>query len=113
MLGTLYLFTLIGLVVKLVGDLLYVVVDPRVQFSCGAPDDAAPPQRGPIAVAAPAHLAPLPAQRAWRASSDRWLLALVFVMLLASSLFAELLSATTGRWSRATRASCSSRSCSN
>lgn len=31
-LGTLYLFTLIGLVVKLVSDLMYVVVDPRVQF---------------------------------------------------------------------------------
>ena len=32
-LGSLYLFTLIGLVVKLVSDLLYVVVDPRVQFA--------------------------------------------------------------------------------
>ena len=32
-LGALYLFTLIGLVVKLISDLLYVVVDPRVQFS--------------------------------------------------------------------------------
>ncbi len=32
-LGSLYLFTLIGLVVKLIADLLYVVVDPRVQFS--------------------------------------------------------------------------------
>jgi microcin C transport system permease protein len=31
-LGALYLFTLIGLVVKLVSDLLYVWVDPRVQF---------------------------------------------------------------------------------
>ena len=31
-LGTLYFFTLIGLVVKLIGDLMYVVVDPRVQF---------------------------------------------------------------------------------
>jgi microcin C transport system permease protein len=31
-LGSLYLFTLIGLVVKLVSDLLYVLVDPRVQF---------------------------------------------------------------------------------
>ena len=31
-LGTLYLFTLIGLVVKLLSDLMYVVVDPRVQF---------------------------------------------------------------------------------
>jgi len=35
-LGTLYFFTLIGLVVKLVGDLLYVVVDPRVQFTAVA-----------------------------------------------------------------------------
>ena len=32
-LGSLYLFTLIGLVVKLISDLMYVVVDPRVQFS--------------------------------------------------------------------------------
>jgi microcin C transport system permease protein len=31
-LGSLYLFTLIGLGVKLVSDLLYVVIDPRVQF---------------------------------------------------------------------------------
>jgi len=31
-LGSLYFFTLIGLAVKLVADLLYVVVDPRVQF---------------------------------------------------------------------------------
>ena len=31
-LGSLYLFTLIGLGVKLVSDVLYVVVDPRVQF---------------------------------------------------------------------------------
>ena len=31
-LGSLYFFTLIGLVVKLVSDLLYRVVDPRLQF---------------------------------------------------------------------------------
>jgi len=31
-LGSLYLFTLIGLAVKLIADLLYVIVDPRVQF---------------------------------------------------------------------------------
>ena len=31
-LGSLYLFTLLGLVVKLVSDMLYTVVDPRVQF---------------------------------------------------------------------------------
>ena len=32
-LGSLYLFTLLGLVVKLVSDILYTVVDPRVQFA--------------------------------------------------------------------------------
>jgi microcin C transport system permease protein len=32
-LGTLFFFTLIALVVKLVTDLLYVLVDPRVQFA--------------------------------------------------------------------------------
>ncbi len=32
-LGTLYFFTLIALVIKLVSDLLYTVVDPRVQFA--------------------------------------------------------------------------------
>ena len=31
-LGTLYLFTLLGLVIKLVGDLAYVLVDPRIKF---------------------------------------------------------------------------------
>ncbi len=35
-LGSLYLFTLIALVVKLVSDLLYVWVDPRVQFTAVA-----------------------------------------------------------------------------
>ncbi len=35
-LGTLYLFTLIGLVVKLVSDVLYVLIDPRVQFGSAA-----------------------------------------------------------------------------
>ena len=35
-LGTLYFFTLIALFVKLVGDLLYVVVDRRVQFTAVA-----------------------------------------------------------------------------
>jgi microcin C transport system permease protein len=31
-LGTLYLFTLLGLVAKLVTDLCYVLIDPRIQF---------------------------------------------------------------------------------
>jgi peptide/nickel transport system permease protein/microcin C transport system permease protein len=32
-LGTLYLFTLIGLFTKLAGDIAYVLVDPRIRFS--------------------------------------------------------------------------------
>ncbi len=35
-LGSIYLFTLIGLLIKLVSDLLYVLVDPRVQFGKAA-----------------------------------------------------------------------------
>ncbi len=35
-LGSLYVFTLIGLVVKLLSDLLYVAVDPRIHFSGAA-----------------------------------------------------------------------------
>jgi microcin C transport system permease protein len=31
-LGTLYLFTLIGLLIKLLGDFAYVLVDPRIKF---------------------------------------------------------------------------------
>jgi microcin C transport system permease protein len=31
-LGTLYFFTLIGLVARLLSDLSYVIVDPRISF---------------------------------------------------------------------------------
>ncbi len=31
-LGTLYLFTLIGLVTRLISDVCYVLVDPRIHF---------------------------------------------------------------------------------
>lgn len=30
--GTLYMFTLMGLILKLIGDLTYVIVDPRIDF---------------------------------------------------------------------------------
>jgi len=30
--GTLYIFTLIGLFTKLISDIAYVMVDPRIQF---------------------------------------------------------------------------------
>ena len=33
MFGTLYLFTLLGLVMQIVGDLMYTMVDPRIDFS--------------------------------------------------------------------------------
>ena len=33
MFGTLYMFTLFGLVLQIVGDLLYTVVDPRIDFA--------------------------------------------------------------------------------
>lgn len=33
MFGTLYIFTLLGLVLNLLGDLLYTVIDPRIDFS--------------------------------------------------------------------------------
>jgi microcin C transport system permease protein len=32
MFGTLYVFTLLGLLMQIVGDLLYTVVDPRIDF---------------------------------------------------------------------------------
>jgi microcin C transport system permease protein len=32
MFGSLYIFTLIGLVTKLISDLTYVLVDPRIDF---------------------------------------------------------------------------------
>lgn len=31
-LGTLYVFTLLGLILNLIGDLMYVVIDPRIDF---------------------------------------------------------------------------------
>ena len=32
MFGTLYIFTLLGLILNLIGDLMYVVIDPRIDF---------------------------------------------------------------------------------
>jgi len=32
MFGTLYVFTLIGLVLKLISDLTYMLIDPRIDF---------------------------------------------------------------------------------
>ncbi len=32
MFGTLFFFTLLGLVFNLIGDLMYVIIDPRIDF---------------------------------------------------------------------------------
>jgi microcin C transport system permease protein len=32
MFGTLYIFTLIGLLLKIISDMVYTVVDPRIDF---------------------------------------------------------------------------------
>jgi len=32
MFGTLYMFTLLGLLLQIVGDMLYTLVDPRIDF---------------------------------------------------------------------------------
>ena len=32
MFGTLYMFTLVGLLMQIVGDVMYTVVDPRIDF---------------------------------------------------------------------------------
>ena len=36
MFGTLYVFTLIGLVLKLISDLTYMFIDPRIDFGAAA-----------------------------------------------------------------------------
>ena len=33
MFGTLYMYTLVGLVLNLISDLTYVLVDPRIDFA--------------------------------------------------------------------------------
>ena len=32
MFGTMFVFTLMGLVLNLIGDLMYVIIDPRIDF---------------------------------------------------------------------------------
>ena len=32
MFGTLYIFTLLGLVMQILGDMIYTIVDPRIDF---------------------------------------------------------------------------------
>ena len=84
MFATLYIFTLIGLVLKLVGDLTYMLVDPRIDF------EAARGGCGPLAQLA---AAPLVARRLanFRANRRGYCVAVVFLALFFVSLFAELI----------------------
>ena len=43
--GTLYIFTLVGLVMKLVSDITYMLIDPRIDFAARADMIAAAAQR--------------------------------------------------------------------
>ena len=107
-LGSLYLFTLIGLVVKLVSDLLYVVVDPRVQFGSAAMSATSRQRRD--AVRTPSAMSPN--QRAWaRFKRNRmgYVLAVDLRRDAAGVHAAPSWSATTGPSSRACRASGCSR----
>ena len=76
MFGTLYFFGLIGLVMGIVGDLMYMVVDPRIDFEARGLMTAAQP--------APPRGSSAPTGAAWSRSSCS--ASLFFV-----SLFAELL----------------------
>ena len=33
MFGTLYMFTLLGLIMQIIGDMMYTIVDPRIDFN--------------------------------------------------------------------------------
>jgi microcin C transport system permease protein len=35
MFGTLYVYTLVGLLMRILGDFLYTVLDPRIDFDAG------------------------------------------------------------------------------
>jgi microcin C transport system permease protein len=32
MFGSLFIFTLLGLIINLIGDILYILIDPRIDF---------------------------------------------------------------------------------
>jgi hypothetical protein len=84
MFGTLYVFTLLGLLLKLIGDLTYVLVDPRIDFEGREAEGR--PRRRFADQARPAPLAQLPRQPPRLVVAVDLPLFLLFVL----SLFAEL-----------------------
>ena len=60
MFGTLYIYTLVGLVLNLVSDLIYVAIDPRIDFATrGYAGSTQPVQPSLATLGQPAAKAPL------------------------------------------------------
>ena len=81
MFGTLYIFTLLGLLMQIVGDMLYTVVDPRIDFEFApvtrfspittppARDLPAEPARLPVVLGVPDPVRPVAVRRIHRQRS--------------------------------------------
>ena len=89
MFGTLYIFTLIGLVMQLVGDLTYTLVDPRIDFEARgeAPMSAAPTRPA----GAGSFAARPPPARDFRANRRGFWSLWIFLALFVVTLFAEFI----------------------
>ena len=75
MFGTLYIFTLLGLLMQIVGDMLYTVVDPRIDFE--ARGEALPVTRRRLAI--------------FRQHRRGYVAFWIFLALFGASLFAEFI----------------------
>jgi hypothetical protein len=100
--GTLFIFSLVGLVVNLISDLAYMWIDPRIDFEALKSDDcrtssgdhgAVADGRSRAAVASPAwYFTAQPAPLAeFQGEPARLLVVLDFALLFFISLFAELI----------------------
>ena len=81
MFGTLYIFTLLGLLMQIVGDMIYTLVDPRIDFEARG-DDVRP-------LRSPAHAAA--ALAIFRANRRGFWSLWIFLVLFALTLFAEFI----------------------
>ena len=90
MFGTLYIFTLLGLVLKLVSDLTYMLVDPRIDFEAGPRDRVRSPS-GAASTLAHHAAHPRGGWRNFRANRRGYWSLWIFSALFVFSLFAELI----------------------
>jgi hypothetical protein len=75
--GTLFIFTLFGLLIKLIGDLCYTLVDPRIDFAARTPDVHSLPGPSPL--------------RAFKANRRGWWSLWLFIGLFVVCLGGELI----------------------